>query len=201
MNRVALYYRVSTSDQTNEPQRLELLAYCERRGWTDVREYADTVSGTKFTRAGLDKLMADVRRHSVKAVLCVKLDRLGRSLSNLAQMIGEFTAHRVALICPGQGIDTSDDNPAGRLQMHVLMAIAEFERELISERTKAGLKMALSRGVRLGRPKFAMTLDKKIILVNWRSGRSNGNGSTLQTLAEQLGCSVGTAHALAKEAQ
>ena len=121
MKRVACYFRVSTSDQTTEPQRLELLAFCERRGWTNVREYSDKISGSKFTRIGLDMLMSDVRKRRVDVVLCVKLDRLGRSLPHLAQLVGELDANRVALVCTSQSIDTSEDNPAGRLQMHVLM--------------------------------------------------------------------------------
>jgi putative DNA-invertase from lambdoid prophage Rac len=129
--KVGIYLRVSTNEQTVEPQREELVRYCAARGWTDVREYADKVSGAKFSRMGLELLMRDVRRHAIKAVVCVKLDRLGRSLPHLAQLIGELTSNGVALVCPGQGIDTSDNNPAGRLQMHVLMAVAEFERELI----------------------------------------------------------------------
>jgi len=199
MKRVALYYRVSTYEQSVDSQALTLREYCRRRGWSEIREYSDTVSGAKFSRKGLDKLMADVRRRSVDAVLCVKLDRLGRSLPHLAQLVGELTSHRVALICPEQGIDTSEENPAGRLQMHVLMAIAEFERELIRDRTRAGLQMALARGVKLGRRKFEMTIDRKIILANWREGRGNGNGCTIESLSKELGCSVGTAHALAKE--
>jgi putative DNA-invertase from lambdoid prophage Rac len=154
--RIGLYLRVSNGDQTTEPQRLELHDYCSRRGWNVVAEYSDTISGAKFTRSGLDRLMTDIRKGRIDTVVCSKLDRLGRSLPHLAQLVFELDANRTALVCSSQPIDTSDENPAGRLVMHVLMAMAEFERSLIRERTRAGLKAARAKGVRLGRPS---TLD------------------------------------------
>ena len=84
-------------------------------------------------------------------ILCFKLDRLGRSLPHLAQIVSELTAHRVALVCPSQGIDTSTLNPAGQLQLNILMAVAEFERAIIRERVTAGLRAAKANGVKLGR--------------------------------------------------
>ena len=85
-------------------------------------------------------------------MVCYKLDRLGRSLTHLALILDEMTRLGVPLICTSQGIDTSGDNPAGRLQLGVLMAVAEFERDLIKERVNAGLRAAKIRGVKLGRP-------------------------------------------------
>jgi DNA invertase Pin-like site-specific DNA recombinase len=96
--------------------------------------------------------MTDVRRGKVDVIVCFKLDRLGRSLAHLAQIVGELTEHRVALVCPSQGIDTSTGNPASQLQLNILMAIAEFERSIIQERVAAGLKAAKAKGVKLGRP-------------------------------------------------
>ena len=90
--------------------------------------------------------MSLIRRGKVDVVVCFKLDRLGRSLSHLAQLIDEFSAHKVALVVPGQGIDTSQDNPAGKLQLHILCAMAEFERSLIHERVHAGLRAAKREG-------------------------------------------------------
>ncbi|MBP8258756.1 MAG: recombinase family protein [Verrucomicrobia bacterium] len=150
--RVAIYSRVSTDKQSHDSQLVELRAYCRQRGWPNAGEYLDQASGAKFSRAGLDRLMADVRRGRLDLVACYKLDRLGRSLAHLAQIVSEFSSHRVALICTSQGIDTSDDNPAGRLQLGVLMAVAEFERSIIRERVNAGLRAAKARGVKLGRP-------------------------------------------------
>ncbi len=83
----ALYSRVSTEDQTVEPQIFELRCECQRRGWEMVADISDTIAGAKFTRTGLDQLMKLVRQHSVKAVVCYKLDRPGRSLQHLVQIV------------------------------------------------------------------------------------------------------------------
>ena len=148
--RVAIYTRVSTDKQTHDSQLGELREYCARRNWSKIAHYSDVVSGAKFTRQGLDRLMGDVRRGRVDTIVCFKLDRLGRSLAHLAQVVAELTAHGVALVCTSQGIDTSQDNPAGRLQLGVLMAVAEFEREIIRERVNAGLRAAKARGKSVG---------------------------------------------------
>jgi DNA invertase Pin-like site-specific DNA recombinase len=155
--KAAIYARVSTDKQTHDSQLNELREYCQRRNWPNVTEYCDTISGSKFSREGLDRLMADVRRGKLDVIICFKLDRLGRSLPHLAQIVGELTSHRVALVCPSQGIDTSGLNPASQLQLNILMAIAEFERSIIQERVTSGLRAAKAKGVRLGRP---ATLDK-----------------------------------------
>ena len=136
--KAAIYFRVSTDKQTTAAQRQELREICKRRGWDGVVEYEDVASGAKFTRVGLDKMMSEVRRGRLDVVLCYKLDRLGRSLVSVAQLIGEMLANKVALVIPGQGIDTSSDNSAAKFQMNILMAVAEFERDIIRERTLAG---------------------------------------------------------------
>ena len=191
--KTAIYLRVSTSDQHHDPQRAELLDYCQRRGWEDVTEYGDVISGAKFSRVGLDRLMADVRRGRIERVLVSKLDRLGRSLPHLAQLVGELDAHRVALIATSQSIDTSGDNPAGRLQMHVLMAVAEFERSLIRERTRAGLSAARARGAKLGRRPMKLNPAQREVLAIWKAAPTN-----LRDLSARLGVSTGTAHRLAR---
>lgn len=198
MKRVACYYRVSSGEQSNEPQRLELLEYCQRKGWTEVKEYADKISGAKFTRIGLDMMMADVKKGKVDVVLCVKLDRLGRSLPHLAQLIGRLKAERCALICTSQPIDTTSDNPCGELTMGILMVMAQFERSLIQERTRAGLAVARANGKTLGRPRFVMKSHHHLILEHWLS-QSATERVSLQALGEHLGCSKAKAHALTKE--
>src|SRR5438552_1490091 len=152
MKKIALYLRVSTDSQTTDSQAVELRDYCKRRGWTDVAEYCDTASGAKFSRDGLNALMREVRKGRVDTIVAYKLDRLGRSLAHLAQLIGEMTTHHVALLIPAQGIDTSAANPASQLQLNILMAVAEFEREIIRERVNSGLRAARARGAILGRP-------------------------------------------------
>lgn len=187
--RIALYVRVSTDRQTTESQVVELHDYCGRRGWTNLREYSDTSSGAKFSRVGLDALMRDVRRHRIDAVVAYKLDRLGRSLGHLAQLIAEMTTHRVALVIPAQGIDTSASNPASQLQLNILMAVAEFEREIIRERVNSGLRAAKARGVRLGRPS---TLEKHLPRV--RLMREAGRN--ISQIARELMIPYSSAHKL-----
>jgi putative DNA-invertase from lambdoid prophage Rac len=158
--RIAIYGRVSTDAQSHISQLREVRAYVRRR-WpkAEAIEYLDKASGARFSRSGLDALMTDVRKSRIDVLAVYKLDRLGRSLQHLAQLIGEFEAHGTALIATSQGIDTSDTNPAGRLQMHVLAAVAEFERSVIRERINAGLAAARDRGAKLGRPR---TLDRYV---------------------------------------
>jgi DNA invertase Pin-like site-specific DNA recombinase len=115
--------------------------YCQRRGWSDVAEYEDTITGSKFTRRGVDALFTDVRKGKVARIVVYKLDRLGRSLAHLAQLIAELSANGTALVCTSQGIDTSDSNPAGRLQLGVLMAVAEFERRALVIAADGGPKL------------------------------------------------------------
>lgn len=150
--RIAAYLRVSTDQQSHDSQRAELEDYCCRRAWHGVQWFNDTASGAKSDREGLAALMEQVRRGKLDAVVTFKLDRLARSLPHLAQLIAEFQAHRVALVCPSQGIDTSNANPAAMLQINVLAAVAQFEREIITERVNAGIAAAKARGVRMGRP-------------------------------------------------
>ena len=105
--KVLIYTRVSTDKQNHDSQLQDLREYCTRRGWTEVEEISDVISGAKSSRKGLDQLMAAVRRGKVDLVVCFKLDRLGRSLSHLSQLIDEFNTHKVALIVAAQGIDAS----------------------------------------------------------------------------------------------
>lgn len=194
--KAAIYCRVSTDDQTNAPQIEELRAEAHRRGWSVVAEISDMISGMKSNRSGLDELMRLVRTRAIDAVMVYKLDRLGRSLPHLVQLIGEFDAHKVALVCTSQGVDTSDANPAGRLVAHILMAIAQFERALISDRTKAGMKAAKLRGARIGRAPVKLPENAGEILAAWQAA----GGRNYRALARELGVSLGPAYRFAKSA-
>jgi len=148
--RAAIYARVSTVDQEPENQLGELRRYVTARGWTGV-EYVDRgVSGAKDRRPALDELVTDARRRRFDVVVCWRLDRLGRSLKHLITLLDELQALGVAFVSLAEGIDAT--TPAGKLQMHILGAIAEFERERIRERVLAGLERARREGKRLGRP-------------------------------------------------
>jgi DNA invertase Pin-like site-specific DNA recombinase len=156
-----------------------------------VTEYLDKASGTKFSREGLDRMMTDLRKGKVDILAVYKLDRLGRSLQHLAQLLSEFESHGTALVATSQGIDTSDSNPAGRLQMHVLAAVAEFERSVIVERINAGLAAARERGAQLGRPR---TLDKHTAAVAKLSRR----GLSGRKIAAELNIPAGSVFAVLK---
>jgi DNA invertase Pin-like site-specific DNA recombinase len=156
--RAAIYARVSTVDQTADNQLLELRRYVEARGWTAV-EYTDTgVSGTKESRPALDALVTDAKRRKVDVLVCWRLDRLGRNLRHLILLLDELNALGIGFVTLGEGIDTT--SPTGRLVLHVLGAISEFERERIRERVMAGLQRARTQGKSLGRPKGAIQADK-----------------------------------------
>ena len=147
--RVALYARASTADQTAENQILELRTYCAARGWT-MAEYTDSgVSGAKTTRPQLDAMMFAARRRRFDTLVCWRLDRLGRNLKHLITRLDELQALGIAFVSLAEGIDAT--TPAGRLQMQILGAIAEFKRERIRERVRAGIARAKRQGKRLGR--------------------------------------------------
>jgi len=148
ITRAAIYARVSTNDQTCENQLIEIRRYCAARGWTSV-EYVDTgVSGARDRRPAVDQLVSDAKRRRFDVLVCWRLDRLGRNLRHLILLLDEVQALGVAFVSLSEGIDAT--TPAGRLQLHVLGAIAEFERERIRERVLAGLQRARAQGQRLG---------------------------------------------------
>jgi len=146
----AIYARVSTLDQEPENQLAELRRYAAARDWS-ATEYVDRgVSGVKDRRPALDQLVADARRRRFDVLVCWRLDRLGRNLRHLITLPEDLQALGIAFVSLAEGIDAT--TPAGKLQMHILGAIAEFERARIAERVRAGLQRARSHGKRLGRP-------------------------------------------------
>src|ERR1700685_441869 len=151
--RVALYARVSTlNNQDPEMQLSELREYAGRRGWQIVEEFTDQgVSGCKESRPALNRLMSDACRRRFDAVLVWKIDRFGRSLKHLVNALAELAALGVAFISLRDNIDLS--TPSGRLMFQIIGAMAEFERALIQERVRAGLRNARAKGRRLGRPR------------------------------------------------
>ncbi len=153
LNDVALYGRVSTQGQNIDTQLRELKEYCNRSGIAQYKVYADVgISGTTASRPELDKMLADLRAGRVKTILVYKLDRLGRSLTNLLDLLAEFRNRKVRLISISDGLDTQTDNPMARAFWKLLGVFAELEREIIRERVISGLERARSLGKRLGRP-------------------------------------------------
>ena len=180
--RAAMYLRVSTTDQHVENQRADLVEYCSRRGW-EAKEYADVgVSGAKDRRPGLDDLLRDARRRRFDVLVVWRLDRLGRNLRHLLAVLEELQALGISFVSLGEGIDLG--TPAGRLQLHILAALSEFERARIQERIKAGIVRAKSQGVRFGRPE---RMVPETILAPVR-------GLSVREAAKRLGVSPATAH-------
>lgn len=168
ISRCAIYTRVSTFDQEPENQLAELRRYVQARGWTG-QEYVDKgISGAKDKRPALDALLRDARRRRFDVLLCWRLDRLGRNLRHLILLLEELEALGVAFVSLAEGIDAT--TPAGRLQMHILGAIAEFERARITERVRAGLARVRAQGRQLGRPRLDLS-DHEIAAVEGLSVR------------------------------
>jgi DNA invertase Pin-like site-specific DNA recombinase len=179
---------VSTNNgQDPELQLRELREYAIRRGWQIVEEYTDHgVSGTKASRPALDRLMTDAHRRRFDAVLVWKLDRFGRSLRHLVNALAEFEAKGIAFVSLRDNLDLS--TPSGRLMFQIIGAMAEFERSLIVERVKAGMRNARAKGKRIGRPPrtYLSPDTRQVIAEAYR----DGDGS-LRQVAVRFGTSVG----------
>jgi DNA invertase Pin-like site-specific DNA recombinase len=132
-----------------------LREYAERRGWQIAGEYIDRgVSGSKDSRPQLNRLMSHAHQRQFDAIVVWRIDRFGRSLRHLVTSLADLNAFGVAFISLRDNLDLS--TPSGRLMFHVVAAMAEFERELIRERVRAGLANARSKGVTLGRRRSAV---------------------------------------------
>jgi DNA invertase Pin-like site-specific DNA recombinase len=152
MTRVALYARVSTKEQSTEAQVGQLTAYCQARGWTEVGLFRDDgISGVRDNRPELDRLRERLASGEFDTIVVSKMDRLGRSLGMILRFWDDAEAAGARVIVIDQGIDTS--TPSGRLQRNMLAALAEFERELILERTQAGIARARALGKKFGAPR------------------------------------------------
>ncbi len=166
-------------------QLRELRDYCQRRGWEIVGEFVDTGwSGAKASRPQLDRLMAEAHQRSFDAVLVWKLDRWGRSLINSLQSVQELASLGVRFIAVTQNIDTDESNPMSRFMLHIFGAFAEFEREMIRERTICGVRAAKAKGKTLGRPKRVFRRDEVL--------RLRESGQSWRAIAKHLGVPVST---------
>ena len=171
---------MSTHDQDVENQLLELRRYVTARGW-EAHEYVDEgVSGALDRRPALDELVRDAKRRRFDVLVCWRLDRLGRSLKHLLTLLDDLQALGVAFVSLAEGIDAT--TPAGKLQMHILGAISEFERARCAERVRAGLARVKRQGRRLGRPRVAVSEDALAAVA----------GLSTRQAAHQLGVSAST---------
>jgi DNA invertase Pin-like site-specific DNA recombinase len=183
--RIAIYARVSTlKGQDVDMQLDDLRKLSASKDWITYKEYVDRgISGSKSSRPQLDKLMADAKAGLFDAVVVWKLDRFGRSVRHLANSIAELQLHNVTFISFKDNIDLS--TPQGRLMFSLLSAMAEFERELICERVKAGMANARRKGKQIGRPTLNVIRQDIVSL--------KASGATWEDVSDASGCSISTA--------
>jgi len=180
-NNVAVYLRVSTSEQNTDLQKSDLLKYIETRGWTLFEIYEDKASGTTDNRPNLRKLLQDTKQGKFNVLLVWKLDRLCRSLKDLVNTLSFLSEHSVEFVSYKDNVDLT--TATGRLMAQIIGSFAEFEASLIKERVIAGLRNAQSKGVRLGRPKKHCDIDKIMEL--------RQQGLSIRSVAKELRLSVG----------
>ena len=148
-NKVAIYARVSTAEQTNENQKLRLVQYAQSKGW-EYDLYEEVMSSRK-TRPVKQELLAKLRSGDYVALVVYKLDRWARSSTELILETKELLDKGIPFVSVSDNLDFS--TATGKLHFQILSAFAEFERELIRERTKEGLHRARNQGKQIGRPK------------------------------------------------
>ena len=157
MKTAALYARVSTLDQDCEVQLQDLRRYAVQR-FAQYREYIDVgVSGAQRHRPQLDMLMKDAHKRLFDVVLVWKFDRFARSLKHLIESLEEFSSLGIDFVSYTEGVDTT--TPSGQLLFHIVGAVAQFERDLIAERVRAGMAHARAMGKRIGRPRVPVDAE------------------------------------------
>lgn len=195
--RVALYCRVSTTDQSCQRQERDLAAFAARAGDEVVGVYRETASGVRHDRAERRKVMALAQRREIDAVLVTELSRWGRSTTDLLATLRELEARQVSLVAlNGMAFDLS--TPHGRMLATLLAGIAEFERELTQERIRSGIAAAKARGKKLGRqpgqrPKSDRLAPKVLALV--------AKGRSYRLIAREVGLSKNTVAAIVKRSR
>jgi DNA invertase Pin-like site-specific DNA recombinase len=184
--RVALYARVSTTEQSCELQLRDLRAYCAARGFAEVSEYVDTgFSGAKDSRPALNELMGDARKRKIGAIVVWRFDRFARSTKHLLLALEEFRGLGVQFISYQENLDTA--SPLGQALFTIIAAVAQLERDLIRERVNAGIRNARANGKSLGRPRREVGRDEIV--------RLQTEGRSLRQIATLLGVGFGTVRA------
>ena len=183
MSRVALYHRASTTDQDPELARGELRRAAEARGLAVALEVAETGSGARNDRPGLQQVLSAARRRQVDVVMVWALDRFGRSVLDVLSNVRDLQACGVRFVAMSQGLDVRPEGDAvSQLTLSVLAAVAEFEREILRERTRLGLAKARREGRRLGRPPKAGPDPAEV-------AKLRATGLSWSELAARLRCS------------
>jgi DNA invertase Pin-like site-specific DNA recombinase len=168
MKRAAIYCRVSTADQSIDPQLIDLRQMASARGYEIVKTYSDIISGTKSKRPGLDALLSDARRRRFDVVVVWAFDRMARSVRHFLEVLDELNHLGIEFLSFREAVDTS--GPLGRAMVVIVGAIAELERNLIVERVKAGMRRARLEGRQIGRAR--LDLDREQVVLDRRSGMS-----------------------------
>lgn len=199
----AIYARVSTADQNCEMQLRELREFIGRMKWEPGEEYVDNgFSGAKSSRPALNRLLADAAQRRFDVLLTWKLDRFGRSVRQLVDNIATLDRRGIRFVAPSQSIDTDQKSPTGRLIVNILAAVAEFERDLNSERVRAGIqqhKENLKLG-RIGRDLHTRsgadlpTGRPRRIFDRERARQLHAERVSLRVIAKELGVSLATVH-------
>ena len=187
VRKVAIYSRVSTLDQTIDNQLLELRDHCSKMGWEIVKEYADEgLSGTlsRDKRPALNSLIKDAYRRRFDSVVCWDISRIGRSMKELVLFLSDMKDRGIGICSVRQGFDTSTS--MGEIMFQFVGILSSWEREMIRERTLAGLDRAKSQGKTLGRKKV-ITDEITSKIVNLRS-----TGRSIRDIASEVGVSRGT---------
>jgi DNA invertase Pin-like site-specific DNA recombinase len=166
--RAAIYTRVSTGDQHPETQLYDLRELAKQRRYEIVRDYTDTISGSKSKRPGLDQLLADARRHRFDVVLVAAFDRVARNVRHFLEVLDELNHLNIEFVSLRENIDTG--GPLGRAMVVIVGAIAELEKSLIVERVRAGMRRAKLEGRRIGRA--PLNIDREQVVRDRCSGMS-----------------------------
>jgi DNA invertase Pin-like site-specific DNA recombinase len=193
--RVAIYLRVSTTEQTTANQERELREVASRMGCEVVKVYRDYgISGAKGRdeRPQFDRLCRDATKREFDAIMAWSVDRLGRSLQDLIKFLTEIHALKIDLYLHQQGLDTA--TPAGKAMFQMMGVFAEFERAMIQERVRAGLARAKAEGTRLGRPKIDAKTEDAIRKALRRKDRPG-----ILKIAKELGVGTSTVQRIAAE--
>ena len=196
MKRAVLYLRVSTVDQTTANQERELREVAVRMGCEIVRVYKDHgISGSKGRdkRPAFNALIRDGNQRKFDVVMAWSVDRLGRSLQDLVAFLSELHALHIDLFLHQQGLDTT--TPAGKTMFQMMGVFAEFERSMIQERVRAGLRRAKDEGKRLGRPRIAADLERRILEALKARGRT---GEGVRKIAGRFGVNPSTVQRISR---
>ena len=195
VRKVAIYTRVSTLDQTVDNQLIELRDHCSKMGWEIVKEYSDEgLSGTlsREKRPALNSLIKDAYRKRFDSVVCWDISRIGRSMKELVLFLSDMKDRDIGICSVRPGFDTSTS--MGEIMFQFVGILSSWEREMIRERTLAGLERAKSEGKTLGRRKVTdETMTAKILEL--RTAKKS-----IREIASEVGVSRGTVSNILKVA-